>query len=98
MACYNLLFHLFLNTCLPLSSCRLTLLLWSYLAVGKCSRMGKILPAVARLKVASQTSSSTRGMALRRQIEHLTRRSKQAVAPQAHLRPSLWTNQSCNAA
>lgn len=89
-----------LITCV-LSFGRLCPQLWSYLAVGRCLKMEKTLPAAAPQKVASQTSSSTREMAQRRQSTPPipTQRSNQAIAPpQAHLRTNLWTNQSCSSA
>lgn len=68
--------------------------------MGRCLRMGKTHTAVAPQKVASQNSSSIREMARKRPIEPLipTPQSEQAAAPQAHLRPNLWTNRSCSAA
>lgn len=94
---HSYLFSLFPVT--SLSSCRLPPLVWSCLAVGRCLRMGKTLPAVALQKVASQTSSNTREKAARRQNEPFipTHQSKRAAAPlQACLRPR--TNQLCSAA
>lgn len=66
----------------------------------RCLRTEKTLPVVAPQKVALQTSSNIREMARMRQSEPLIhiQQSKRAVAPQAPLRPSLWTNQSCNVA
>lgn len=96
---FLIIFCVFL-LCPPLSSCRLCLLLWRYLAARRCLKMWKTQPALTPLKVASRILYSTREMGQRRQVSKLlilTRQPKQAADPlQSPLRAKI--NRWCSVA